>query len=68
MDEPGQVETSSLGHPSKLSHEGGCPECEERSCLRALIGDLLYKNQNSPVRLDDGPGTDLRVFKAAGRE
>ena len=45
MDEPRQIGALDPGHPLKLWQEGGCPECEESSCLRALICELLYKNQ-----------------------
>ena len=45
MDELGHFGALGSGHPLRLWQEGSCPECEESSCLRALICELLYKNQ-----------------------
>jgi hypothetical protein len=45
MDQPSQAGPSGSEDALRLSHEDWCPECEERSRLRALVCDLLYRNQ-----------------------
>ena len=45
MDEPSHAGPPGARGALRLSREDWCPECEERSCLRALICDLLYRNQ-----------------------
>jgi hypothetical protein len=74
MDEPSQAGALGSGHPLRLSHDDGCPECEERSCLRALICDFLYRNQilrfdlmwAQEQLLDLSPRQDANSAKGSG--
>ena len=48
-EEIGTIHSDSPLQPQPPS-ERACPECAERSCLRELVAELLYKNQI--LRLD----------------